>query len=274
MPLTGLRILLAEDNPTNQLVAVQMLESLGAQVTLAVDGVEAVEKARAGEFDLGLIDIEMPRLSGIDVIRQIRSEGAGASQLVLVAMTAYVMPDHRAAIMKAGAAGLISKPILSITGLGNEILSYLGNRAPAARTSQADDSPAAAEPAARADGADDGGIGDGASRIDEAIYSDLETTIGSEAMIELLGKVESDLQRVDDGIRSGLEDNDTGQLRDATHILVSVAGAIGAVRLQHAAQRLNDSAHAEDGAAIRANGATVRSEIGHLLVIVRARTEG
>ena len=80
MTLAGMNILLAEDNPTNQMVAVQMLESLGAEVTLASDGAEALGILGQREFDVALIDIEMPRISGIDLIRRVRAEPGPAAR--------------------------------------------------------------------------------------------------------------------------------------------------------------------------------------------------
>ena len=113
-------VLLAEDNPTNQMVATQMLRALDAEVTVASDGIEALERFEAGEFDLVVVDIEMPRLSGLDVIRAIRARGDARAGVPIVALTAYAMREHRERIAEAGANGLISKPITSIEALGRE----------------------------------------------------------------------------------------------------------------------------------------------------------
>jgi len=71
--LSGLSILLAEDNITNQMVVTQMLDAMGAHFEIASDGVEALEKFETHDFDVLLLDIEMPRMSGLDVIRSVRS---------------------------------------------------------------------------------------------------------------------------------------------------------------------------------------------------------
>jgi CheY-like chemotaxis protein len=101
MTLSGLRVLLAEDNPTNQLVATQMLESLGASVVLAEDGAEALEILGLGTFDVLLIDIEMPRVNGIEMIRTVRGYSGPAAEVPMIALTAYVMREHRAANAQA-----------------------------------------------------------------------------------------------------------------------------------------------------------------------------
>ena len=103
MTLSGLHILLAEDNPINQLVASQMLESLGASVVIAEDGAEALEIVGREAFDLMLVDIEMPRVSGIEVLRTVRGSSGPIAGMPMIALTAYVMREHRAAVDAAGA---------------------------------------------------------------------------------------------------------------------------------------------------------------------------
>ena len=133
--LAGLRILLAEDNATNRMVALQMLRSLNAEVTVCADGVEALERFEAEAVDLLVVDIEMPRLSGLDVIRAIRARGDARARVPIVALTAYAMREHRERIAAAGASGLISKPITSVEALGRSLAGHVGlRRPPAART--------------------------------------------------------------------------------------------------------------------------------------------
>lgn len=230
MALSGVRVLLAEDNPTNQLVAMQMLESLGASVTLARDGAEALEIVEREAFDVLLIDIEMPRVSGIDVIRTLRGAGGRNAGLPMIALTAYVMREHRVAISAAGADGIIAKPILSIEQLGADIRRHMRER-------QAQSGEPAAPPPDAA-----------ASRpvIDETVYQSLAQAIGPEAMGELLGKVEADVQSAASRLSRALEARDVGEMRSASHILISVAGAIGAVQVQEGAKGVNTAAHQGD----------------------------
>ncbi len=126
--LSGLRVLLAEDNPTNQMVASQMLRALNAEVTVCADGVEALERFDQGPVDLVVVDIEMPRLSGLDVIRAIRARSDARAQVPIVALTAYAMREHRERIAAAGANGLISKPVTSVEALRRGLAAHLRPR--------------------------------------------------------------------------------------------------------------------------------------------------
>jgi CheY-like chemotaxis protein len=112
---TGLRILLAEDNPINALLATRALERLGAEVVHAMDGVQALECLNAdGPFDLALIDVRMPRLDGHETARRIRlaeGESPDGRRLHLVALTANAGPEDERAAREAGFDGFLAKPL-------------------------------------------------------------------------------------------------------------------------------------------------------------------
>ncbi|QRE76593.1 ATP-binding protein [Methylobacterium aquaticum] len=112
------RVLLAEDNPINALLATKALERLGAVVLWARDGAEAVarlqEAACAGpRFDLALVDIRMPILDGLEAARQVRAHESmhHLPRLRLVALTANVQAEDQAAALAAGFDGFLSKPL-------------------------------------------------------------------------------------------------------------------------------------------------------------------
>jgi CheY-like chemotaxis protein len=104
-----LRILLVEDNTVNQLLALGMLNKLGAPADLAIDGVEALELVRGGNYDLILMDMQMPRMDGITATRAIRSMD-GIRQPRIVALTANAMESDRDACLAAGMDDFLSKP--------------------------------------------------------------------------------------------------------------------------------------------------------------------
>ncbi|MEL6477934.1 MAG: response regulator [Pseudomonadota bacterium] len=256
MALSGVRILLAEDNPTNQMVAIQMLESLGASVTLAVDGAEALEIVQREDFDVMLVDIEMPRVSGIEVIRALRASSGRLAEMPLIALTAYVMREHRLAIDEAGADGVIAKPILSIEQFGEDILGFMRKRGTEPKAAMVPEAPIDVT---------------GSAQIDQGIYEALEGAIGSEAMQELLGKVRSDIETSRTSIDQALRVMNFKALRAATHVLISVGGAIGAIRLQGLSQSVNAAGNAQDEEKIRNEGPEILAEIERVLLFVNTK---
>jgi two-component system, sensor histidine kinase and response regulator len=109
-PLNGMRILVAEDNPTNQQVAQAILEGAGIVVTIVDNGEEAVEALRHNAFDAVLMDIQMPRMNGYEATRLIRELPRGAS-IPIVAMTAHAMKGDEEKCLEAGMDAYISKPV-------------------------------------------------------------------------------------------------------------------------------------------------------------------
>lgn len=110
-PLTGLRVLLAEDNPINALLARTLLSRAGCIVTCVQDGEEAVEAANASIFDFVLLDIRMPRLNGFDAAARIRAGGGQSARAPIVALTADAGEAERARAFEAGMVDFITKPI-------------------------------------------------------------------------------------------------------------------------------------------------------------------
>ncbi|MFZ5755541.1 MAG: ATP-binding response regulator [Pseudomonadota bacterium] len=103
----NLKVLVVEDNPVNQMVTRRMLESLGHEVDIASDGRDGVNRARGGNHDLILMDLQMPHMSGIDAAREIRKSGCAAR---IVALSANALPEHRSAAEEAGMSGFLAKP--------------------------------------------------------------------------------------------------------------------------------------------------------------------
>jgi CheY-like chemotaxis protein len=231
--LDGFRILLAEDNATNQMVAVQMLESLGAEVQVAADGVEALEILDDNRFDILVVDIEMPRMNGIELMRRLRGGSGPHAAVPMIALTAYVMREHRQAIAAVGADGVIAKPITSIDDFGRQLLEFatprLGLDPPAeARRSQAR---ASAEGAA----------------LDPSALDALAEVIGAEALAEIVTKADADIREHAGRLCGGAQSGDMVEVRAAAHVLSGLAGTIGARRMGALVREIQEAARADEG---------------------------
>ncbi|MBC7769624.1 MAG: response regulator [Phycisphaerales bacterium] len=109
--LKGLRVLLAEDNPINALLARTLLARAGCLVTEVRDGEQAVAAAAAAAFDLILLDIRMPRLDGLSAAERIRAGAGPSAATPIVALTADTGEEERARARKAGMDDFVTKPI-------------------------------------------------------------------------------------------------------------------------------------------------------------------
>ena len=220
--LSSVKVLLAEDTPTNQLLITQMLSGMGAEVEVAGDGVEALHWLERESFDIALIDVEMPRLSGIDVIRTLRANDRIHARMPIVAVTAYVLRANRESLYAAGADAILSKPIVSVEALGQAITSALDRHHGRSSSPRAAHDPVP---------------------VVAATFDHLMEIAGEASRGELLSRLAEDLQRAGAGLKAGLADDDRTAIRAESHVLIALAGAVGAERLQKLSEALNASAH-------------------------------
>ncbi|HSR68532.1 MAG TPA: response regulator [Acidobacteriota bacterium] len=109
-----LRILVAEDNPVNRKLTLRVLEKRGHSVTLAGNGLEALEKLDQGPFDVVLMDVQMPEMGGFQATAEIREREKGnGSRIPIIAMTAHAMKGDRERCIEAGMDDYLAKPIRS-----------------------------------------------------------------------------------------------------------------------------------------------------------------
>jgi two-component system, OmpR family, aerobic respiration control sensor histidine kinase ArcB len=176
-----------------------------------------VERLERGRFDLALIDIEMPRLSGIAVIRKLKAGETPHPPVPVMAITAYVLRANRDAIYAAGADAILPKPLAGIETFGPAIANLLSRDDPAMTGAPA--------PA------------NGVPSLDRRVRA-----AGPEGR-ELLSRLCADLQTVERDLIAGLAHADAAAVRAATHVLIALSGAVGADALLTLARSLNISAH-------------------------------
>jgi two-component system sensor histidine kinase/response regulator len=229
--LAGAHVLLVDDNTLNQEVAVGLLEDLGLAVDLACDGREAVDRVRANDYDLVLMDMQMPVMGGIEATLEIRG-ALGRTDLPIVAMTANAMQQDLDRCRAAGMVDVVTKPIVP-ERLWAALLRWTRRSARAVP---------AMPPPSRAAAADDGA--DGA--VPQGVPG-LDTQLGLQRMLGKKGLYLSTLRRfvqtqhdASARIAAALHREDIAEAERLAHTLKGLAGTIGATGLQEGAGRLED----------------------------------
>ncbi len=248
--LAGLRILVAEDNLTNQTILRQMLEKMNADAVFVADGLSALDALLRETFDIGLIDIEMPKMSGLEVMEQVRATPGPLSRTPLVAITAYVLRDNREAIYAAGADGIIGKPIASGEAFGRTILRHVGRPS---------DLPAP----------EDILSGSGLlEKMDIARFYRLLQAAGEDGRDELLDRLVEDLGSVQRILEQAIATGNAVDIRSQTHILIAISGAVGADRLCQMAEVLNIAAKRRDTAELPPVHAPLQADLSDLIALI------
>ena len=106
-----MNILVAEDNPVNQLVTSRVLEKRGHRVTVVSDGRAALRTWEEGNFDLVLMDVQMPVMDGLESTRAIRSKEISGRHTPIVALTAHALTGDEQMFREAGMDAYVSKPV-------------------------------------------------------------------------------------------------------------------------------------------------------------------
>jgi len=215
-----IRILVAEDNPVNQVVAAKTLEKFGYRADAVANGLEVIQALEATPYDLVLMDVQMPEMDGLEATKKIRDPNSPVRNhaIPIVAMTASAMKSDREECLQAGMDDYVSKPV-SPKELQEVLSKYLEGRE---LTGEIE--PDATGPA-------DSGTLD--------LSSLLRRVDGDEELAkEILGIFIEDTPRQVEALKRSLEGNDFESLRRYAHSLKGAAGNVGAFRLNEIASKV------------------------------------
>lgn len=275
-----LRILLAEDNATNQKLALRLLARMGYRADVAANGLEVLEALQRQPYDVVLMDMQMPEMDGLEATRHIRRRWRGDQGPRIVAMTANAMQEDRELCFAVGMDDYISKPIrveqlveaLSKVRPAEEARGALETVERTIEAAPEQDGAGAGEPGSgeRADGARAGDVLD-----PKALDRLLEMVGGApDYLVELIDSFLEDGPQLLADLRQALARGDAAAVRLAAHTLKSNSADFGAMTLATVCQRLEalGKAGTLDGAAELA--AQAEAEFQKVRVALEARRAG
>jgi signal transduction histidine kinase/CheY-like chemotaxis protein len=256
----SLRILLAEDNEVNRKVALLMLERLGNKADVAIDGIEVLEALRRQIYDLVLMDIQMPRMDGLETTRRIREEQPAGRRPRIVAMTANALLGDREACLAAGMDDYLSKP-MRLDDLRGALL----------RTEKLPDRPAAAPTVSAAEAAVPAGLDPAPLEQLRRLEASTGRSILREVVDTFLAETPQRLAK----LREALSDGDGEALALFAHSLKGSSGQLGAVRLASLCRELEAAgragAPAHRAAALALTLTALERELARVEPLLRAQ---
>lgn len=248
--LSRMHVLIADDSKISQAVLEHMLTAMGARCVFAFDGADALQYLEYGRYDLLVVDAEMPRLSGRELIGVLRRGRSHHAQIPIIACTAHAQPGEIARLREAGADAVVCKPIDRIDPLAAEVRRAL-TRPGMPPLPAADDTPL----------------------LDAQIFEALLDLTGPEGANDLLERLLEDLDRIVRGLTAALSERNPREIRANAHVLISVAGTMGAEPLRAQAELLATAARLEDYPRIQRLGPSVLSQTDRLIAHAWQRRE-
>jgi CheY-like chemotaxis protein/HPt (histidine-containing phosphotransfer) domain-containing protein len=227
-----LRILLAEDNGTNQLVFSKLMQGLNVALTIAANGREALEHATASTFDIMFMDMRMPEMDGLEATRAIRMLGGAWSAIPIIALTANAFAEDVRNCHEAGMNDFIAKPVRKKILLERIAVALADHPAFRSAANSAAVIPVLAPPARYA------------PILDGATIGDLAEALGAEDVRLMFSVFTAETIARLDRLRGLSCENDRGRIKDEAHTLKGAAGTTGLLALAQLAAQLEQSAMA------------------------------
>ena len=229
LPILKGRVLLAEDNPANQLIEQTVLERIGLRVDVVANGHEAIAAVRSVPYDVVLMDINMPEMDGIEATAAIRKLPGALSSIPIIAMTALAMPGDKEKFLSQGMDGYISKPIIR-EELHACIDSVLKGLEPLAATTNS---------------SNDIKLTD-TSIIDTKILGVLIGDVGAELLPQIIDKYLSEAPARVDAIAAAAACGNCELVAKEAHPLKSSSASLGAMGLAELASQLENAGREHD----------------------------
>ena len=242
-----LRILLAEDNVTNQKLALTLLSRLGYRADLAANGYETLQALKRQSYDVVLMDVQMPEMDGLEATRQLRLELPQDKQPYVIAMTANAMQGDREMCLAAGMDDYVSKPI-RVEALVNALAASQNqrvgkpevNQENAAIENSYEDTPQEVLP----HNAKSSKVEFTATVIDPSLLESLMAMLGGgfENLGMLIDSYLEDAPRLLSEIKHSIETRDNVEMRRAAHSLKSISADFGATVLSNLCREMESMA--------------------------------
>jgi len=234
-----LRILVAEDNRTNQMVIAKILERAGHEVTLSNDGEQALEALKSETFDIALMDLHMPVMGGVEAAKLYRFMNRASPRMPIVALTADATVEARAECEEAGMEACLTKPV-DIRKLFELLEELVPGTLSAARGRTGDDP----VPAGKAPEGPE--AGNGSACLDPRVLQELSEISGnSDFIVRLVWTfLKGGKEKLRD-LETGVSGGDVEGVRNAAHALKGNSGQIGAFALMKACDRFSGIAAPE-----------------------------
>jgi CheY-like chemotaxis protein/HPt (histidine-containing phosphotransfer) domain-containing protein len=259
-----LRILLAEDNATNQMLAVTLLEKEGHSVEVADNGREALAALARATFDLILMDVQMPEMDGFETTARIRAqERSTGRHLPIIAVTAHALKGDQERCLEGGMDGYVSKPIRS-SELSKAIAAAVGQAGPAARPVVV--APKSRRPASRSSTAPGRSPPSAICPSGGPDKAFLLARFGGreDRLRKIVRLFQDDSSTLLEEIRGAIASGKAERLKQSAHTLKGAAGLFGSVAVVDEAQRLETMGQANELTEAAETHRRLESELGRL----------